>query len=483
MTLIGCHAGSDTSYSQYDDFGTWLGRKCMLRVTFAAQNSWSDIANPYQLSTTKSWLNTDLNRQEVLTLALIPNTGSNLSLSAVAAGTNDTYFKSCATNINALGSDSSGNSYAKRIIIRLGWECNGNWYPWGMSASGNTPTLYKNAFAHVVPVMQAIAPDLRFEWNLSLTGASISGGLIAGYPGDSAVDIISIDVYDGYDGSWHDVVNGGNGSMSGGLAGYRSFCIAHNKPEAYSEWGLSTNSSPSTAGHGDNPLFVEMMYMWMASAAAAGSSVYHQAVWNTHSGGPNAAISGSSAGASFTGVISGTTLTVSAKSTVPLSVGSYIYGKNVLTGTQITSLDTATFTGSISGTTLTISSSISGTIAAGQSLSGTGVASGTTISSGSGTTWTVSTSQSVGSTSMTAKTTGGNGAYTVNLSQNVSSEAMTSLQVPHSSQMFKTLFGTQPSVIQIPVTTQNSIFVPSSSIPSNLSVVCDGSNYNVSVAP
>lgn len=67
----------------------------------------------------------------------------------------------------------------------------------------------------------------------------------------------------------------------------------------------------------------------------------------------------------------------------------------------------ANFTGSISGKTLTVSATTAGTITIGQTLSGTGVTSGTTITGvGTGTggngTYTVSTSQTVASTAMTA---------------------------------------------------------------------------------
>jgi hypothetical protein len=59
----------------------------------------------------------------------------------------------------------------------------------------------------------------------------------------------------------------------------------------------------------------------------------------------------------------------------------------------------ATFTGSISGTTLTVSG-VTGTIAAGQTLSGTGITADTTIVSGAGSSWTVNNSQSVASTTI-----------------------------------------------------------------------------------
>jgi hypothetical protein len=74
-------------------------------------------------------------------------------------------------------------------------------------------------------------------------------------------------------------------------------------------------------------------------------------------------------------------------------------------GTQTVTLasttSNASFTGSISGTTLTTSGA-SGTIAAGQMIYGSGVTAGTVITAGSGTSWTVNNSQTVGSESMTS---------------------------------------------------------------------------------
>jgi hypothetical protein len=69
--------------------------------------------------------------------------------------------------------------------------------------------------------------------------------------------------------------------------------------------------------------------------------------------------------------------------------------------TQGTSIGIASYTGSISGTTLTISGSPTGTVQVGQVIAGTGVTAGTYIVSGSGSTWTVSVSQTVSSTAIT----------------------------------------------------------------------------------
>jgi len=55
----------------------------------------------------------------------------------------------------------------------------------------------------------------------------------------------------------------------------------------------------------------------------------------------------------------------------------------------------STFTGSISGTTLTVATVTTGALAIGQYIAGTGVTSGTNITGGGGTSWTVSASQTV----------------------------------------------------------------------------------------
>jgi hypothetical protein len=86
-------------------------------------------------------------------------------------------------------------------------------------------------------------------------------------------------------------------------------------------------------------------------------------------------------------------------------LGSVFNVANVLDATVIsndTGITTgASFTGAISGTILT-ASAIYGTISIGYMLSGTGITSGTYITGGSGATWTISISQTVASTAMTA---------------------------------------------------------------------------------
>lgn len=137
----------------------------------------------------------------------------------------------------------------------------------------------------------------------------------------------------------------------------------------------------------------------------------------------------------MTAAIATTTLTVSAVTAGTLAVGQTVDGAGVTAGTYITALGTGTggtgtytlsasqtvtsttlfagqsnnavVTGSITTTTLTVTAVTSGRLRVGQTISGTGVTASTTITAlgtgkgGTGT-YTVSTSQTVASTTITA---------------------------------------------------------------------------------
>jgi hypothetical protein len=273
LAAIGLHCEDDGNTSQYDAFSQWLGKPVLYRVVFTARDSWNDVAKPYYLDATRIWINSNPSHVEVMSVPLLlPGDGG---FSTISSGQRDSTFKSLATNIKAIGNPS-------QVIIRLGWEHNGNWFPW---SSLNDPAGYKAAFRRVVQVMRAVAPGIRFDWCTDYQSYS-SFDWTSAYPGDDVVDVISMDVYDEYNQGWSDVLNTSNGI---GLTAYRAFCKSHNKPEAYPEWGCSTAS----AGHGDSPAFIDNMYSWISSGAP---NVLYHSYWNTNLGGPDAAIQGSLAG-------------------------------------------------------------------------------------------------------------------------------------------------------------------------------------------
>ncbi|WP_162831313.1 glycoside hydrolase family 26 protein [Paraburkholderia caffeinilytica] len=271
-TALGLHTGHDDSIAQYDQFGGWLGKQVLYRIAFADDASWQTISSPYFLKATAEWLSSDPNRVETISIPLLPKQRGDANLDAIAAGQHDDTFRKLAHNLGSTHNPA-------RIVVRLGWEMNGTWFAW--SAVDN-PGSYINAFRHVVSVMHREAPQLRFEWNVASSGAPNFDWSNA-YPGDDAVDVISMDVYDQYNSGWSDILG-----RPGGLRAFRSFAQAHHKPEAYTEWSVST----SKHGHGDAPTFIENMHAWFN---VPGANVLYQAYWNTNAGGPDAAISGPSA--------------------------------------------------------------------------------------------------------------------------------------------------------------------------------------------
>ena len=103
-----------------------------------------------------------------------------------------------------------------------------------------------------------------------------------------------------------------------------------------------------------------------------------------------------------TGAAAGTVLTVTGSVTGgSLAVGDILSGANLPPESRITAINNASFTGAISGTTLTVSAVASGTIRAGMSISGGAIPAGTYITAnltgvgtGGASTWTVSASVS-----------------------------------------------------------------------------------------
>lgn len=273
---LGLHAGRDDSIDQYEAFGAWLGRDVEYRVVFCDPTKWEGIAAPWFLGTTMTWLESRPARIEVISLPLVPESERG-RFAAVVAGEYDAHYAAFARAMERRG-------IAHRVIVRLGWEGNGDWYPWSFQRD---PGGFRAAFRRVVATMRAVAPRLRFEWCVSCRAPRRGGAhWTDGYPGDDVVDLVSMDVYDQWAPDWTAIVEG-----DAGLREFRAFALKHGKLEAYPEWGCSFDMK--SQGGGDNPRFVEAMAAWIA--ARPGGVLYH-AYWNTSAGGPRGVLHGRGAG-------------------------------------------------------------------------------------------------------------------------------------------------------------------------------------------
>jgi hypothetical protein len=258
---VGLHYGSDFSTTQYEDFGAWLGRKVMYRVTFLDKTSWSTIQDCPLIETSKKWVNSYPGRVEVISVPMFAN-GDTSGFSSITSGKRDGVFRAIAQKIQNAG-------IADKIIIRLAWEANGDWYNWSFLKN---PSGFKSAYRHIVWQMKKVAPKLRFEFNISCL-ANRNGGAkwTEGYPGNDVIDVISMDIYDHWN-PWSTMMAG-----DAGLAEMRDFAAKNNKFEAFAEWSCSTTPN----GHGDNAGFIRAMASWMD--ARPGKVLYHS-YWNTSDG-------------------------------------------------------------------------------------------------------------------------------------------------------------------------------------------------------
>jgi beta-mannanase len=90
-----------------------------------------------------------------------------------------------------------------------------------------------------------------------------SAGVWDVYPGDSYVDVVSIDAYDFFPASVTQKIWDTQCNFQSGLCSVIKFAREHRKPFAVPEWGLVRSSG----GGGDNPFFIQKMYEVFAANA------------------------------------------------------------------------------------------------------------------------------------------------------------------------------------------------------------------------
>ena len=226
-------------------------------------------------------------------------------------------------------------------------------------------------------------------------------------------------------GTANQVAGGTYSTIGGGFnnrAGYASTIAGGQQNTASGNWTIVAGGNTNNATSGD------------ASAIVGGNANTANGYFNFIGGGfTNGGTSATAVTTQTTtiAISAGTTLYLSANN-ANIKVGQLINATGVTSYTYATStVTTGTAavmnTSTISGTTLTVGSLASGTIIAGMVLTGTGVTAGTYIVSGSGLSWTVSTSQTVTSTTITGT------AYTFTISQNATTAAGVTLSfyTPH----------------------------------------------------
>jgi beta-mannanase len=117
---------------------------------------------------------------------------SGVSLASIAAGADDTYLATFATNVASYGAKTG-----QGVIIGFGHEPNGNWYPWGFRHAD--PAVWVAAWRHVVTVFrQQGADNVTWLWTVNIISTHGRVPIPAPdpwWPGSRYVTWVGIDGY------------------------------------------------------------------------------------------------------------------------------------------------------------------------------------------------------------------------------------------------------------------------------------------------
>jgi len=254
-------------------FAATLGAKPRFAMDFIDGSTWHTITEPHwPYSGWKGEGYAMIWGVDMLPDTYAPDTdpskagGSCYGLTQGATGSFDHYFRTVGSNIVKAGFRTS--------IIRIGWEFNGNYFPW--SAQG-CAAAYVRYFDDIVTTMRSVpGSHFTFEWNPTRGDQGV-GNLSRYYPGDNYVDEIGLDVYDNEQQTYPGAAAEYRHMLTQrfGLNWLASFASAHNKPIVLPEWGLgsgtcSASGQPIEVSNqqvcgGDDATWVNLMAHWIAT--------------------------------------------------------------------------------------------------------------------------------------------------------------------------------------------------------------------------
>ena len=170
--LLGvAEAGETTSYQPVEDFAAAVGRQPDIVLYYS---SWKESFQQRFATAARAHGATPFVQIEP----------GNTSLAAIAAGHDDEYLKSYASQVRA---------YGRNVLIGFGAEMNADWDPWGYRHT--SPAVFVAAWRHVVTVFrQQGADNVTWVWTVNVTEPG-TGPVQNWWPGDSYVTWVGIDGY------------------------------------------------------------------------------------------------------------------------------------------------------------------------------------------------------------------------------------------------------------------------------------------------
>lgn len=241
--------GATASAQRVAAFGQWRGEPADAVTTYPAYATWDELrGSSWHITTFASFPGT-----LIYGLPMLPSREGG-SFATIIAGRHDDVYRTVATDLVDNGRG--------RSVVRIGWEANGDWFPW--SATAAQAPQYRAAFRHIAQVLHEIAPELIIDFDVGC-GTSLRGqhdrldALTLLYPGDDVVDLVGCDTYDWYnttsrnEAGWQRTMHP---ARSVGIGDVAAFARAHGKGMSVPEWGLASRPAH---GAGDNPYFITRM--------------------------------------------------------------------------------------------------------------------------------------------------------------------------------------------------------------------------------
>ena len=229
-------------------FGAWRGRKLDVHVGWAPTTSWPDIAAYFERSA-----------KALIRLGGTPSIGMPMLTRATrgrfadcTAGRYDIHYRNMA---HALAVNGGG-----RAIIRIGWEANGDWFPWSI---GDQVPAYKACFARIARIFRRESRSFKIEWPMAKRGRIWP--IMRAYPGDDYVDYVGVTAYDRFpvitnQAVWDEQRDSRLGGGPYGIGSWLAYAREHGKRLAISEWGINAGYESGKSGLGfDNPSYIRLM--------------------------------------------------------------------------------------------------------------------------------------------------------------------------------------------------------------------------------
>jgi hypothetical protein len=249
--LLGAYVGQNAPDNEQTLHGMeqLLGRPVDYAVSFLNHNSWSEF------DSSAGWVTGQWSGHEKL-LFSVPLITNDADLGTAATGAYNDHYLVAAQKIAA---------YDPSATIRVGWEMNGDWFPWHASAN---PDAYVGAFHQLVDVFRSVSPNFKFDWTPNIGTNAIDPANL--YPGDGYVDTIGLDMNIGK--SWFEGKSGDQVwdyllHEPNGLEWQRDFAAAHGKQMSYPEYATDMNDGQ----------FVTHMADWIKS-----NNVAFHSWWNAN---------------------------------------------------------------------------------------------------------------------------------------------------------------------------------------------------------